>query len=316
MCGATTLVVYCYPLQSVGVLELNSANEVTAVTLKRHGYYCRSRKHGEPAARARACVACAKAKARCDNVPLTCGRCASKRLSCVYRSPQAASRQTPEYLHGKPGYAEETRSLSRTSTAMHAAQSSASLDDINLGSRHTLSATDVPLDKDSSFHWDLIDFSSPKQQDWFYRDPLEPMDLTSHELASIETQHLHDPVETYKTMDLTISTMPTFEMRCFPQRAAIKGSANATATMMTRILTSYPSMMCKQQSPPPFIYSSSLKDSTHQPMDESLATCTSLMHLLSTNTTASHRLVWKNMHLECERLHAQVNHFPNLKFLS
>ncbi|KAF1971540.1 hypothetical protein BU23DRAFT_175502 [Bimuria novae-zelandiae CBS 107.79] len=43
-------------------------------TLKRHGYYCRSRRLGSTA-RPRSCIACAKGKARCDNRRPECSRC-------------------------------------------------------------------------------------------------------------------------------------------------------------------------------------------------------------------------------------------------
>src|SRR4051812_32854939 len=40
--------------------------KIVEATLKRHGYYCRSRTSESRPARLRSCVACAKAKKRCD----------------------------------------------------------------------------------------------------------------------------------------------------------------------------------------------------------------------------------------------------------
>lgn len=80
--------------------------------------------------------------------------------------------------------------------------------------------------------------------------------------------------------------------------------------MMKRILTAYPAMMRNRDSLPPFIHTSSLSGATaalNQP-SESLTTCESLMQLLGSSKggDASRRLVWKNVRLECERLHLEV----------
>ncbi|KAL3442079.1 hypothetical protein BJX65DRAFT_287536 [Aspergillus insuetus] len=52
-------------------------------TLKRHGYYCRSRRTGHTV-RDRSCIACAKAKARCDSRRPECSRCAGRAVDCCY----------------------------------------------------------------------------------------------------------------------------------------------------------------------------------------------------------------------------------------
>ncbi|KAL4906639.1 hypothetical protein BDW74DRAFT_136200 [Aspergillus multicolor] len=52
-------------------------------TLKRHGYYCRSR-NGARITRIRSCVSCAKRKARCDNRRPRCSRCSAKGSECHY----------------------------------------------------------------------------------------------------------------------------------------------------------------------------------------------------------------------------------------
>jgi hypothetical protein len=52
-------------------------------TLKRHGYYCRSRRVGSTT-RSRSCISCAKGKARCDNRRPECSRCITKAIECHY----------------------------------------------------------------------------------------------------------------------------------------------------------------------------------------------------------------------------------------
>ena len=52
-------------------------------SLKRHGYYCRSRK-AEPTSRSRSCASCAKARVRCDVKLPQCSRCVSRGMKCQY----------------------------------------------------------------------------------------------------------------------------------------------------------------------------------------------------------------------------------------
>lgn len=58
-------------------------------SLKRHGYYCRSRKVGS-VNRPRSCITCARDKARCDNRRSECSRCKAKGIECCY--PKMTSR--------------------------------------------------------------------------------------------------------------------------------------------------------------------------------------------------------------------------------
>ncbi|KAL5050498.1 hypothetical protein BDW71DRAFT_174055 [Aspergillus fruticulosus] len=66
-------------IHSVPVLRCGLCNKPfdKQSTLKRHGYYCRSRKAG-PTARSRSCISCARRRARCDNRRPRCSRCVAK----------------------------------------------------------------------------------------------------------------------------------------------------------------------------------------------------------------------------------------------
>ena len=63
-------------------------------SLKRHGYYCRSRKVGV-ISRSRSCIACAKSKIRCDGARPACGRCANKNHECHYNTGNIKPSKTP-----------------------------------------------------------------------------------------------------------------------------------------------------------------------------------------------------------------------------
>ncbi|KAF2828222.1 hypothetical protein CC86DRAFT_348301 [Ophiobolus disseminans] len=277
-------------------------------TLKRHGYYCRSRKGSERITRARACVACAKAKAKCDNLPMACGRCTSKTIPCVYRSRKVTREHTPdsscEELESTHDF---TKSLSSAAMSPETAKSVAINETNQSGHQDALTGLDLSMDIEDPFEWGLVDFGSPKLHAWDYRKSPVPIAPMPFDLALSRIANDYNPDQMSSMLEPSIPTMPTYEMRCFTRKPALKGGSQATAIMMTRILTSFPLMMRNLASPPPFVHPFCLKigmDMDHKPL-ESLTTCASLMQLLGSGGDANRRLVWKNIHLECERLHAE-----------
>jgi hypothetical protein len=52
----------------------------------RHIRYCRTKSEGGVSVRRKSCVACIKAKTRCDITSPSCSRCSNKGLRCLYRS--------------------------------------------------------------------------------------------------------------------------------------------------------------------------------------------------------------------------------------
>ena len=114
--------------------------------------------------------------------------------------------------------------------------------------------------------------------------------------------------------DLSITTNPTLSIapnydlasRSFTRKPAIKGGALTTSMLMLHLLISYPMMLRDPNAPPPFIHPSFLADQESKTM-ESLTTCVSLIQMLDSGGSASKRLLWKNIRLECERLQVQVS---------
>jgi hypothetical protein len=106
----------------------------------------------------------------------------------------------------------------------------------------------------------------------------------------------------------TLSITPNYdlELRSFTRKPAIKDGALTTSMLMLRLLTSYPMMLRDPNAPPPFIHPFFLADQESRTM-ESLTTCVSLIQMLESGGSASKRLVWKNVRLECERLQVQVS---------
>jgi hypothetical protein len=271
------------------------ANEIIIEsTLKRHGYYCRSRKNLHQGKRLRACIPCARAKARCDNIPGACTRCATKKLQCEYRSHHACVADGRDKSSDVDAHA-----AIHTLLPGHTDTSLPEVDDV-------LTNFDI-----EHFDWNIIDASTSELQasySQYFPPNSGPNGLHGSNIAVTEFSH-----EALRLTDLDAMFTPSIlpiAMRCFTGKSAFQGRTKVTATMMKRILTAYPAMMRTRDSLPPFIHPSSYSCATailYQP-SESLATCESLMQLhgSSKGGDASRRLVWKNVRLECERLHLEV----------
>ena len=68
--------------------------DVLEATLKRHKYYCQSRRVTDITG-SRACISCARGKARCDNRQPECSRCITKAIECHYpaNTPKSPGRR-------------------------------------------------------------------------------------------------------------------------------------------------------------------------------------------------------------------------------
>jgi hypothetical protein len=285
--------------------------------LKRHGYYCRSRSGTTRNIRSRSCAACAKAKARCNNKLPSCSRCTLKNLDCQIvgrSSPSGSQHFSVTGPLETAGHGIEDESLATPSTAtVHLSQA---ID------KDVASNDDMPIDFDftniSKEHggWDLINIAKPSTSTPHFPGAHQ-QPHTSMAAATFPNSppQLGFDIYTPSTpLPATpfISPMPTYALRSFTQRSAIKGSATTTAMLMFRILTSYPMMLQDPITPPPFIHPSFLTNDEDKSM-ESLATCASLMRMLNGGTGhGSKSLLWKNVRLECERLQVQVSSSSHL----
>jgi hypothetical protein len=238
-------------------------------------------------------MACANAKARCDNRRPRCERCAMKNLRCQFQDRStmrdAHSAQNLESTaHGVGNESSETAAIEK------AVPTFPPLDESFGITENTDTDFEVP---EFSEQWDLINFSPPPSSS-----------STLYTQTQQQATHSTDPLFISKPPPFTISTsipaMPTYALRSFTQRST---RTNTTATLILRILTSYPKMLQDPTSPPPFIHPSFLNNDDET---DSLGTCASLMHLLGPR---NQHLLWKNVRLECERLTIQVRILFQLK---
>lgn len=262
-------------------------------SLKRHGYYCRTRRQSHKInSRARACEACVKAKAKCDDNSLACARCAAKGLICKPSKPTTIRKTRPKSLT-KSGITPYIPGLAATSFQVNGNNGrSTEIENLGLVPSHC-AQQEVP--------WE---FSS------WVNDGLAAEDMLS----------LQTPQSEWMTMDASVQSpivnvQPTIiiqpasgrQVRSFEQRPPNR-APRATTTMMARILTSYPRMMQSQESLPPFIHPFSLVDRFEpegKPF-ESVTTCLALMQMAAIHGPGKNRLIWKNIRLECERIRDEV----------
>lgn len=278
-------------------------------TLKRHGYYCRTRKGQSRPFRSRSCVACAKAKARCDNNLPSCLRCAAKNIQC---RPQTGPVQRRRYLNNAgderltasfPACEEQVENtLPRTAQPPVTGSEN---DPLHLQSIHAV---------EEEFDWGALDVEIPGVQHLDVDANLIPpsqLDSTCQLLLNLPRPPSSTTAQAGQIMPAkspSIPQMPSFSLRSFAQNPELQHGAQATALLLFRVLTSYPMMMRGEDSLPPFIHPYSLSHAlaTESKSMESLTTCVNLMQMVGTNMQGSRRLLWKNIRLECERLREEV----------
>lgn len=269
-----------------------------ASTLKRHGYYCRSR-HGGTAARSRACISCVKTKTKCDNGRPACARCTIKGIDCQYpakatpridktsaqRSSEASSDQSSALGQGSPGF-----------FAAH---------DVNVNDNGSPGMYDADLSQGSAIQdfsvgydtWDGIDWSNllPSHMDIgtvHYNDPFPPTAMMNSDTAMIPSK-------------LQIPMMPALNQPSIFHRQYTNVASQRVSQLILQTLKSYPLMMLRQKTPPPFIHPHLLIDTTTNDM-EAWHNCMSLVHMMNGGIHGSRKLFWRNVRMECDRFCEQV----------
>lgn len=115
---------------------------------------------------------------------------------------------------------------------------------------------------------------------------------------------------THSSNELSLSiplSLPTYTPRSLIQRPKVKPGTGRIANLMFHTLKSYPQMMLRPDTLPPFIHpawvSDGVFDSDHL---EPLNNCISLVHMVSSRVRGSRKLFWRNVRMECERLCEEV----------
>ena len=102
------------------------------------------------------------------------------------------------------------------------------------------------------------------------------------------------------------ASIPTHTLRSLVPRANMGTRVQPIENLILHTLKSYPLMMMRHKTLPPFIHPHLISSDVRNPHMESLNNCISLMHMISSGIQGSRKLFWKNVRLECERLCEEV----------
>jgi hypothetical protein len=111
---------------------------------------------------------------------------------------------------------------------------------------------------------------------------------------------------------LSIPRPPTSALRLLNQRPNSISGNQRIATLMLHTLKSYPLMLIRDDTLPPFIHTSFVTPDLGNKNLESLHNCISLVHMIRSGIQGSRKLFWRNVRMECEHLCADVSGFVSL----
>ena len=271
-------------------------------------------------------MACAKGKARCDNRSAGCGRCRAKGLECVYPVKRSGSGGASAPANEK-GVNKRRRTDGpvvehTTAGAGHHEPPGEDIPAIPTIPDPTFTFPDLDTTNfpDPNFgqdliEWDTLDLTLPQLNDPEFhvesQSTNEAVQYPSPPDSSSVTQ-VSTPSPPYQQF-FTIPHFPTYDRRSLIPRTKRSTGAQRTATLILNTLKSYPLMMSRNKTLPPFIHPKILeldlddgngKGNAMEP----LANCVTLMHMIGSEVKGSRKLFWKNVRFECERLCSEVRY--------
>ncbi|KAL8861960.1 MAG: hypothetical protein Q9178_001830 [Gyalolechia marmorata] len=147
---------------------------------------------------------------------------------------------------------------------------------------------------------DFADFLSPQSNNegaWY--DSLDSLSVARHPSSPADqVQHLQEAA--IRSSNLSIQSLPTYSVRSFDHRAQLNTGAQRISDLILHTLKSYPMMMLRDNSLPPFIHPYLVSDDIENNGMEPLTNCINLVHMLSNRYHGSRKLFWKNVRMECE----------------
>ncbi|KAF2122992.1 hypothetical protein BDV96DRAFT_639543 [Lophiotrema nucula] len=274
-------------------------------TLKRHGYYCRSRRDGK-ATRVRSCISCARGKARCDNGQPGCSRCTAKGIECHYPAKTSNSRGLRSSHAGDTSIPRVHGILEHVAEPSH--QQATNDVDASLQGLLDISDADFANLGSESFDWNepyLIDFAEfmdlPIDSENTARPSSDCNALVSR--SPTGSAKPAGSIQNYKLPHTPIPISPSTTIRSLVQKPKLHAGPQR---MILHTLRSYPLMMLRHNTLPPFIHPRLISTDFEEGKMEPLANCVSLVHMISSGVQGSRKLFWKNVRLECERLCAEI----------
>jgi hypothetical protein len=238
---------------------------------------------------------------RCDNRQPECSRCEIKGLQCHYptkthKSKGQSSRNGAIEVRKKGNsLAADLPSISNCQEASYDATT-------GMESLIAIPGLDLANLETEAFDWndtsvDLTEFATPQTKNETL--PLQPP--TSADLSSLAQIQQSHPFLT------SIPPSPTFNVHWMVKRPNLEKGTSRSANLMFHTLKSYPLMLLRRNTFPPFIHPSAIsfeyvENSSLNP----LANCINLVHMIGSWVQGSRKLFWKNVGMECQRICEEV----------
>ncbi|KAH8668968.1 hypothetical protein BX600DRAFT_435480 [Xylariales sp. PMI_506] len=305
-------------MQSVLRLSLPSKDLQPSVliiesTLRRHDYYCRSRKGGS-ANRLRSCIPCARSKAGCDHKRPECSRCKTKSTPCHYPPVHNTPRiKVPRVHITNPLDVELTDEGKVMESPVDDTTGVISSQHINTSGDMLLDDTLALPDFDiSDLGGGLFDWNDPDTgpEEFIGSPPEQPNNSYNKSSVELSTTvwHSSPPADravhiqqAYRYAQHTIPATPSSNVRSLIPRSRASAGTQRIAGLILSTLKSYPLMMLRHDTLPPFVHPSLVSSNLENIDTEPLANCISLVNMLRSDGPGSRRLFWKNVYMECER---------------
>lgn len=281
-------------------------------TLKKHGYYCRSRKAAVPITRSRSCISCVRGKARCDNKRPECSRCKAKAFQCQY--PVATPKHTgPKTQHRSNGLTKQRAmapSLIASYSSAEDGQEASNGGDITLDS-----APVIPDPVFIDIGGNCLDWNDPQDDFSDFVDLQSNVGTVQYptEIESSPAQHWIPSTnqtshiqQDFFSPYISVPKQPTTTFRSLIRRPKLSTGAQRTANLILHTLKSYPLMMLDNGSLPPFIHPHLIFSEAENNDMELLINCICLVRMISNGIQKSRKLFWKNVRMECEQICEEV----------
>ncbi|KAF2137752.1 uncharacterized protein K452DRAFT_98095 [Aplosporella prunicola CBS 121167] len=263
----------------------------------RHVSYCRNSQI-RPRHRQRSCRNCSLAKVKCSFEP-RCSRCIAKGLDCLYDHPASTRKTKPVILDTNPPPLPDCGFLATADLFTYD-------DDMSLGniagllSPPTANATDKqvpsdPLHLPTEAHSTIpnaidlgmsADHVAPQGVPWLGRSALAS-DNTNSALTNagfLAHVPIHDPVAQY------------------------------SATIVMQALQSFPRMMLRRPTFPPFIHPH--WHYAKSPLPESLTNCMGIAHVFVSTSIETRPFLWQTIEREQQRFLTKVDQMPKEDLLA
>jgi hypothetical protein len=152
---------------------------------------------------------------------------------------------------------------------------------------------------------DFADFLSPQMNDETVLYPSAGFSSLVRHSTPLTNQTVQVQ-QAISSPNVSIPAIPTSTPRSLIQRPKMKTGAQRIANLILHTLKSYPLMMIRHNTLPPFIHPHLMSSNAENNDMEPLTNCICLVHMISSGVQGSRKLFWKNVRLECERLCEEV----------